>query len=172
MLSTASRHLLVLFRSLLHALRTICKYVVSERINVGVTQGPRPRRPPRPRKPRATFWRSESIWTSEDDDILLADLLHLIPSDVQAQRVRNSVQKNPLNGYPHTIITYNHEILNTKFDEQMLDYESRIARYSDDLIRWQARDSEWCNKAQLCEAHVSLLQAQIEQAADDFDAVG
>lgn len=133
--------------------------------------GTRPRRPPKPRRPRKTFWRTESVWSSEDDDILLADLLHLIPSDVKAHRIRVSVERNAVNGYPHVTITYNHEIPNTRFVEQLRDYEERMQRYDHELSRWRVRDAEWIASMATYELHVADLAGRIAQAFDENEAI-
>lgn len=146
--------------------------MIAERITVGPPHpGMRPRRPAKPRKPRETFWRTESVWTSEDEDILLADLLHLIPSDVKAHRVRISVERNPTNGYPHVIITFNHEIPNTKFADQTRDFEHRMHRYEQELSRWKIRDAEWRVRMTEYELDAASLHDRFARAFDEYDDI-
>lgn len=105
--------------------------------------GPRPRKPVRPRRPKKSFTKSDVVWTSEEEDIVLADVLHLIPSDTRADKVRISVEKNPTNGYPIVSISYDYESINTQFTEQLHEYEERLAAYNVEFAEWEIKDAEW-----------------------------
>lgn len=105
--------------------------------------GPRPRKPVKPRRPKRSFTKTDIVWTSEEEDIMLADVLHLIPSDTRADKVRVSVEKNPTNGYPTVSISYDYESINTQFAEQMREYEDRLNAYNSEYAEWEIKDAEW-----------------------------
>ena len=116
--------------------------------------GPRPRRPPCPRMPRVELKRLVRVWCSEDGDVMLADVLSLIPCDVRAGDVMLSVDRNDANGYPHVSIIYEHCVANPRYDEQMHEYEERMASYVVEMARWQLLDETWQRRKKEYDAHV------------------
>lgn len=127
----------------------------------------RPKKPTRPRPPREVFRRFETVWSSEEEDILLADLLHLIPSDVKAQNVRINVEKNPVNGYPYVTVTYEHDIINTRYSEQLRDYDERLKRYESDIAEWLEKDALWLLSKHAQDDELAQLRNVVETAYND-----
>lgn len=132
---------------------------------------PRPRRPVRPRRPRETFRRTECVWSSEDDDILLSDVLLLIPTGIRADDIRICVERNAQTGYTLVTVTYDHDIPNTRFQDQLRDYEERMRRYEIELPEWSRRNAEWLLLKQQHDSEIQQLSDQIAEAFVDADDI-
>ncbi len=120
-------------------------------INIGFIQE-RPKKPVEPRKPKNVFTRTESVWSSNDNDILLSDILHLIPSGVSAEKIFIRVEKEL--GVFHTSISYEYDVPNTKFFEQLKDFEKKFAQYQLEYEKWLIEDAEWQNKTAYTEEKI------------------
>lgn len=135
------------------------------RIVVGVKDpGPCPEKPLKPRNPQEMFRRTEEIWSSEHESTDLADLLHLIPDGVTADCIHINVGQNPDNGYIYTSISYDYDIPNLKYKEQLVRYEKRMVAYEKKLAQWDARYQKWLAKRTKYDEVVQRMKADIEKA--------
>lgn len=120
----------------------------------------KPRKPACPRRPKPVFRKTETVWTSDDEDILIADLLHLIPSNIRAEDIRISVDKGSTT---RVVVTYDYEIINTKFEQQLADYNDRVLLYKKELAVWQQKNDEWMNKQLDQQEQIKILKIEIEK---------
>lgn len=109
--------------------------------------GPLPKKPSKPRKPREFITKTKIIWSSEQDNIPFSELLFMIPHHVTAENIYVVVEKNE-NGYRHTTISYNYDIPNTKYKEQLLAYQSRVNDYGNALKMYEKDIEIWRQKKQ------------------------
>lgn len=124
--------------------------------------GPRPKRPTKPRKPQEMFKRTEEIWCNCDGCITLADLLHMIPDGVTADNIHVNVDENA-----DSYITYDYDIPNTKYTEQLKGYEKRLAQFEIDYPAWNIADIEW--RKQRAEHDLSVIRLR-EEIKDAFES--
>lgn len=119
-------------------------------ININVGIHVRPKMPVKPRRPKEVFKRHEVIWTSHDGDISLADVLHLIPSGIPAEKIFIRIDDV-------VSISYEHDVVNTKFIDQQKDYDLRVAQYEIEYARWMKEDAEWLEHSTYSESNVLSL---------------
>jgi hypothetical protein len=130
----------------------------------------RPKRPTRPRAPRKFLKKTDIAWMSEDGDILLSDLLLLIPPHIRADSVRIIVRYDDV-GKQHVGVVYDLEVPNTRFAEQQTVYERKLAKFELELSIWQERDREWQAERERAWDEMARLTRTIEQTIDDMQDV-
>lgn len=104
--------------------------------------GDKPKRPSTPRKPKLVSLVTEEVWSSENSDCSLSEILGMIPPEVAADSIHINVERNP-NGYLYTRISYNIEMPNTRYSEQLVEYEKRMMKNARDLKKWERMCAEW-----------------------------
>lgn len=137
----------------------------SRAIGTGVPPDPgaKPKKPSRPRKPKMVVIRTDEVWSSEQSDCTLADILNIIPNGVPADSIYISVEKYS-NDKTVTTISYDREFPNTKYAEQLEEYEKKLKKHEKALKRWETRCKEWEEKKAAYDEYAKEIQRAIEDA--------
>lgn len=129
--------------------------------------GSKPKKPSKPRKPRIVSVQTREVWHSENEGCTLAEILSAIPRNVPADAIRIEVERNP-NGFVYTRVVYDHEFPNTRYTEQMDEYERRIQLYEQELKAWEEVCRSWEDQSDVYQQRMRDVQLIVDEAFQQY----
>lgn len=120
---------------------------------------PRPVKPIKPRRPSLTRLKKEFIWTSDEINLCLSDVISRIPKNVSLSDVRFIKSNNC------TKLCYEVVVPNKFYDIQFAEYQIKLQAYELEIKKWQLELIEWLEY----QTEVRLkLERQWQETANAF----